>query len=188
MMRKIAISVLAIGLIIPALLVAPLSAAIKPMTLPELMEISTGVIDGQIIAKESVVIFDPADDMHEIWTRLTLSGTELTTGETVTRDLYYMGGVWNGQRIFPVTSPRDYQTRVGARVVAFYWFDPDLSATGADKIFCYANIYQVQQGSEEPTVIGLGEGAAVSYNTKLSDLSVEIGTIYAKQKATRDDR
>ena len=188
MSRKIAISVIAIGLVVSALLVAPLGAAIKPMTLPEMMEISTGVIDGQITAKESVVIFDPADNMNEIWTRLTVSGTELTTGESVTHDLYYMGGVWNGQRIFPVTSPRDYQTRVGARVVAFYWFDPSLTESGANKIFCYPNIYQVQQGSSEPTVIGLGDGAAVPYNTKLSVLSAVVKRIYAEQKINRGDR
>ena len=188
MMRKIPPIVFVLLLFISAISVLPLSAAIKPMTLPEMMEISTGAIDGQITAKESVVIFDPADNMNEIWTRLTVSGTELTTGETVTHDLYYMGGVWNGQRIFPVTSPRDYQTRVGARVVAFYWFDPSLSETGANKIFCYPNIYQVQQGSSEPTVIGLGDGAAVPYNTKLSVLSAEVKRIYAEQKINRGDR
>ena len=188
MLRKIAISMVAIGLVISALLVTPLDAAIKPMTLPEMMEISTGVIDGQIVAKESVVIFDPADDMNEIWTRLTVNGTELTTGETVTHDLYFMGGVWNGQRIFPVTSPRDYQTRVGARVVAFYWFDPNLAGSGANKIFCYPNIYQVQQGASEPTVIGLGEGAAVRINTKLSVLSAEVKRIYTERKINRGDK
>ena len=108
------------------------------------------------------------------WTRLTISGQEMTTGETVTQDLYYMGGVWNGFNATPVTSPRDYQTRMGANVVAFYWFDPSLTPDGANKIFCYANVFQMHQGSGDPTVIGLGDGTAVPFNTKLSSLSTEI--------------
>ena len=67
-------------------------------------------------------------------------------------------------------------------------FDPSLTESGANKIFCYPNIYQVQQGASEPTVIGLGEGAAVPFNTKLSVLSAEVREIYAEQKASRDDR
>jgi hypothetical protein len=157
----------------------PVFAAIKAMTLEELMQISSGVIEGRIVSKD-VVRMDWADMQDLTFTRLTIQGQDLTTGNPATRELYYMGGVWDGQIDSPVTAPRESQTRVGARVVAFYWFDPGLTAQGANKIFCYTNIYQVQQAAGEPTVIGLGTGAAVPQNVKLSVLSTEVKSIHQK--------
>ena len=163
--------------IVEAIAGLPLAAAIKAMNLEELMRISTGVISGEIMAKD-VVRIDWADEKDVTFTRLTIRGEELTTGAAVTREIYYMGGVWEGKVDSPSTAPREYQTRIGARVVAFYWFDPGLTRTGANKIFCLANIYQVQQGAGDPTVIGLGKGAAVPYNVKLSLLRDRVRAIH----------
>jgi len=170
---------IALALLLAAAAALPVSAAIKATTLQELMEISTGVVQGQIISKD-VVKLDWADMNDLTFTRLTIRGEELTTGERVTRELYFMGGVWNGQVDSPSTAPREHQTRVGASVVAFYWFDSGLAEQGANKIFCFANIYQVQQGAGEPTVIGMGPGAAVSQNVKLSLLNAQVKSIHLK--------
>ena len=155
------------------------------MTLEELMQISSGVIEGQIVSKD-VVRMDWADMQDLTFTRLTISGEDLATGNPATREIYYMGGVWNGKLDSPTTAPRESQTRVGARVVAFYWFDPVLTTQGANKIFCYANIFQVQQASGEPTVIGLGAGTAVSQNVKLSILSTEVKSIHRKLQQLKE--
>jgi hypothetical protein len=167
------------ALFLVSVAVVPVSAAIKAMTLEELMQISTGVIQGQIVSKD-VYKLDWADMTDLTFTRLTIRGEELTTGESVTRELYYMGGIWNGEVDHIATAPREHQTRVGANVVAFYWFDSGLTANGANKIFCYANVFQVQQGAGDPTVIGQGEGAAVSQNVKLSVLSAQVNTIHQR--------
>jgi hypothetical protein len=174
-----------LALFLVAVAVVPVSAAIKAMTLEELMQISSGAVQGQIISKD-VVKLDWADMTDLTFTRLTIRGQELTTGQPVTRELYYMGGVWNGELDHVATAPREHQTRVGANVVAFYWFDSGLTDQGADKIFCYANIYQVQQGAGEPTVIGQGEGAAVSENVKLSVLNAQVKTIHQKLQQQKE--
>ena len=187
-MSKLKVAIVCAALLfLTAFAVMPLAAAIKAMNLEELMEISTGVMAGEIIAKDTVKL-DAGDDPNQTFTRLTIRGQEMTTGESLTREIYYWGGIWNGKLDSPSTAPREHQTRVGARVVAFYWFDPNLTAEGAYKIFCFANIYQIQQGAGEPTVIGLGEGAAVPQNIKLIDLRAQIQAIHKKLEQKNSER
>jgi hypothetical protein len=187
MSRKKLATALAVLLFIAALFAAPLTAAIKAMTLEEMMDISTGVVSGRIIEKEYVKM-DWGDDPDTTFTRIRISGEELTTGKMVTRDLYYVGGLWNGEVDSPSTAPREHQTRVGAAMVAFYWFDAKIGPDGVNIIFCFPNINQIQQGSGDPTVIGNGLGAAVPANVKLSALRTEVKSIYEKLQAKKQQR
>jgi len=175
--------ILAVG----AIAVVPLTAAIKALNLEELMSISSGVVYGEIVKKD-VLRFDWADMQNVTHTKLTIEGEELTTGQKVTRELYYMGGSVEGQLDSPCTAPKEHQTRVGAKVVAFYWFDETLISGGANKIFCFANLNQVLKGSGDPTVIGLGEGAAISHNIKLSSLRTEVQRIHQKLQKDSQNR
>jgi len=176
--------VLVLVFLVSALGIVPLLAAIKATTLKELLDISTGVVCGEITKKE-IVRFDWGDDRDVTHTILTIKGEDLLTGEPVTREVYYMGGIWRGQLDSPNTAPKEHQTRIGATVVAFYWFDDDLVPGGANRIFNFANLNQVQRGIGSPTVIGNGEGAAVPYNIKLTGLRLEIQSLWSEIQEQR---
>ncbi len=187
MFRRKVSTALVVLLFVAAIFVTPLTAAIKAMTLDEMMDISTGVVSGRIIEKEYVKM-DWGDDLDTTFTRIKIRGEELTTGKIVTRDLYYVGGLWDGAVDSPSTAPREHQTRVGAAVVAFYWFNAKIGPDGVNIIFCFPNINQIQQGSGDPTVIGNGLGAAVPANVKLSALRTEVKSIYEKLQAKKKQR
>jgi len=157
----------------------PLVAAIKAMNLEEMMGISTGVFYGQIIEKSYFKI-DDGDERDVTFTRLTVRGRELTTGESATKELWYMGGIWDGRPDSPSTAPPEHKTRVGARAVFFYTRDLDLIDGGADEVFNFASVYQVQKGAGEETVIGNGKGSAIPVSVKLSDLTVRVRSVYQK--------
>lgn len=167
-----------------ALAVGPVTAAVKAMNLEETMRITTGMIHGTVVKKD-VFRFDVGDVQNELYTRLTVEGEELRTGEKTTVELFYLGGVENGVLEAPNTAPKENQTRVGAKIVAFYWFDSDLSPGGANKIFHFGNVFQVLQGAGDPTVISMGVGSPVPQNIKLSALKSEVGRIHQKLLAEK---
>jgi len=160
-----------------ALAVGPVQAAVKAMNLEETMRITHGVVHGTIVKKD-VFRFDVGDVQNELYTRLTVEGEELRTGEKSTFELYYLGGVDQGVLEAPNTAPKENQTRVGANVVAFFWFDPNLSPNGANKVFHFGNVFQVLQGAGDPTVISMGAGSPVPQNIKLTVLKNEVGRLH----------
>ena len=170
--------VLVVAIALAGLIALPISAAVKSMSLAEKVEIHTSCVYGQIIEKSTIRI-DWADMQDVVFTRLVIQGEDWSDGQPVTRTLYYMGG----PDYYVSTSPKESQTRVGAWVVAFHWFDASLTADGAQKIFSFADIYQVQQGAGEPTVIGRGEGSGVPYHVKLSVLKDRIMDLFAAKQA-----
>jgi len=167
-----------------ALAVGPVTAAVKAMNLEETMRITTGVIHGTIVKKD-VFRFDVGDVQNELYTRLAVEGEELRTGEKTTIELYYLGGVSKGLLEAPNTAPKENQTRVGATIVAFFWFDPDLSPKGANKVFHFGNVFQVLQGAGDPTVISMGAGSPVPQNIKLTVLKSDVGRVHQKLLAER---
>ncbi len=171
-------------LVAVAVAVVPVTAAVKAMNLEETMRITTGVIHGTIINKD-VCRFDVGDVQNELYTCLTVEGEELRTGEKMTVDLYYLGGVSSGVLEAPNTAPKENQTRVGAKIVAFFWFDSGLTPVGANKIFHFGNVFQVLQGAGDPTVISMGVGSPVPQNIKLSALKAEVARTHQKLLAEK---
>jgi hypothetical protein len=160
-----------------------LTAAIKAMTTEEAVAVFDGAIYGQIISKE-VVPLDYLDRKSVTFTRLTIQGEDLYTGEPATRQIYYMGGVRNGRLDSPSTAPKEHQTRVGASVVVFYWFHSEVTAAGAYKTSSFASLFQVQQGVGEPTVIGLVD-SPVPENVKLDGFRTQVQAIYKELQARK---
>ena len=72
-----------------AVLSVPLTAAIKSMTLRELMEVTQDAVHGEIVARDTVKLDHPWKDA--IYTRLTIEGTSLRTGEQGTFQVVFHG-------------------------------------------------------------------------------------------------
>lgn len=148
-----------------ALLVAGSVAAIKAMTLSELMEITTDVAHVRITAKST----QRADYPYEgcVWTKLTVAGESLRTGKAVETELFFLGSHEANDRFTISEMPVLQDTRVGAEAVAFFWKDPELLG-GANRIFDLSGVYRVEKGFGEPVVVGKGEGFAWPQNVKLA--------------------
>lgn len=191
MMRKMSQITLVLIIAVLAIGVIPLTAAVKAVNLEEQIAISSGVIHGKIIAKE-VQRFDYADSQDVTFTKLTVQGEELTTGQATIREIYYMGGMWNGKLDSTSVSPKEHQTRLGATVVVFYWFSndikPNASSDGAFKASSFASVFQVQQGAGSATVIGLGEGCAIPKSRKIDEFKAEVQLIYQQLQAEKKNR
>jgi len=159
-MRIVPRIALAIGL-----LVAGSFAAIKAMTLSELMEITSDVAHVRIVAKSSVQVDYPYAGC--VWTKLAVQGESLRTGEPVQAELLFLGSHDANDRFTISEMPVLQDTRVGGEAVAFYWKDPELLG-GANRIFDLSGVYRVERSFGEPVVIGKGEGFAWGQNVKLS--------------------
>lgn len=148
-----------------ALLVAGAFAAVKAMSLSELMEITTDVAHVRITAKSTL----RADYPYEgcVWTKLTVAGESLRTGEPVEAELLFLGSHEANDRFTISEMPVLQDTRVGGEAVAFYWKDPELLG-GAMRIFDLSGVYRVERGFGEPVVVGKGEGFAWPENVKLA--------------------
>ncbi|MBM3984120.1 MAG: hypothetical protein FJ296_00285 [Planctomycetes bacterium] len=159
-MRMVRRVVLAAGLL------ASLSlAAVKALSLSELMEITSDVAHVRITAKASV----QADYPYEgcVWTKLSVQGESLRTGEPVQTELLFLGSHDAGDRFTISEMPTLQDTRLGGDALVFFWKDPELLG-GANRIFDLSGVYRVEKGFGEPVVVGKGEGFAWSENVKLT--------------------
>jgi len=188
MLRKSSQITLVLTIVVMAIAVIPLTAAVKATNLKEQVTVCSGVLYGKVIAKEAQR-FDFAGRKDVTFTKLTVQGEDLTTGKKETREIYYMGGNWDGQLDTTCVSPKEHQTRLGATVVVFYWFSEDITPPGAPqgvfKVSSFASIFQVQQGAGSATVIGLGEGCAIPKSRKINDLRTEVQQIYQQLQAEK---
>jgi hypothetical protein len=153
-----------------ALIALPAGAAIKAMNLHEYMEITHDTVQGTIVAKDQLTLDHP--DLGSVYTRLTVEGTSLRTGEDVATTMVFLGSHEAGSRHFTSEMPMLRDVRLGNEVVLFYGRDPEVldgTPGGANVIFSFAGVYRVERGFGETVVIGKGEGFAFPENTRLSD-------------------
>jgi hypothetical protein len=157
----LALAVLAIGS----------TAAIKALTLSELMEITTDAAHVRITARASVPLDYPFEGA--VWTKLSVTGTSLRTGLPVATDLMFLGSHEPDDRFTISEMPTKQDTRVGGEAIAFWWDDPQL-AEGGHRLFDLSGVYRVEQAFGAPVVIGKGEGFAWSENVKLADAGDQV--------------
>ncbi len=162
-MRMVPRFALAVGLLVTVSL-----AAVKALTLSELMEITTDVAHVRITAKSSVAADYPYAGC--VWTKLAVQGESLRTGQPVRTELLFLGSHDAADRFTISEMPVLQDTRVGGEALVFFWKDPALLG-GANRIFDLSGVYRVEQGFGEPVVVGKGEGFAWSENVKLSAAS-----------------
>jgi hypothetical protein len=159
-MRMVSRIALAVGLLASISL-----AAVKALSLSELMEITSDVALVRITAKASVAADYPYEGCT--WTKLSVQGESLRTGEPVQTELLFLGSHDAADRFTISEMPTLQDTRVGGDALVFFWKDPELLG-GANRIFDLSGVYRVEKGFGEPVVVGKGEGFAWSENLKLS--------------------
>jgi len=150
------------------LLTAGALAAVKALTLSELMAITTDAAHVRIVAKSTFHMDYPLPDA--VWTRLSVVGESLRTGEPVKADLVFMGSHDPADRYTMSEEPTLQDTRLGNEAVIFWWDDPDMPAIGGGhRIFDLSGVYRIEPGFGTPVVMGKGDGFAWSENLKLAD-------------------
>ena len=167
-MRVLKTAAVALGL---ALVAMPVTAAVRAMTLKELMAITTDTVHGRITAKSSFHLDYPIEG--SVWTKLVVQGESLRTGEPVEAELVFLGSHDPRDGYGTSEMPTLQDTRVGADGVFFYWKDADMPGQ-RNRIFDLSGAYRVETVFGTPVVIGKGEGAAFAENVKLDDARVAV--------------
>ena len=162
-----------------ALLAIPVTAAIKAMTLRELMEVTTDAVHGKIVARDTVRLDHPWEGA--LYTRLTVEGESIRTGEEGTFQVIFHGSHdkddWYGISSMPTLQ----DSRTGGETVLFFGSHPLLP--GQNLVYNYAGLYRVEMGFGEPVLVGKGEGMAFPENAKLSDVRTDIRSTHATRTA-----
>ena len=165
----------AVALACAALLSIPVTAAIKAMTLTELMEVTTDAVHGKIVARDTVRLDHPWEGA--LYTRLTVEGESIRTGEEGTFQVIFHGSHdkddWYGISSMPTLQ----DSRTGGETVLFFGSHPLLP--GQNLVYNYAGLYRVEMGFGEPVLVGKGEGMAFPENAKLSDVRTDIRSTHA---------
>ncbi len=163
------------------LLAIPAVAAIKAMTLQELMEVTKDAVHGKIVAKDTVRLSHPWDGA--LYTQLTIEGESLRTGEKGTFKVVFHGSHskddWYGISSMPTLQ----DSRLNGETVVFFAEHPLLP--GKNLVYDFSGLYRVESGFGEAVVVGKGEGLAFAENTKLSDVSTNIRATHAKLAAAK---
>ena len=157
-------------------------AAIKALTLPELMEITTDAAHVRITAAAPVSMDWPYEG--SVWTRLSIEGQSLRTGEPVKTDVMFLGSHDATQRFTISEMPTLQDTRVGNEAIVFWWDDPDMPG-GGHRVFDLSGVYRVEPSFGAPVVIGKGEGFAWSENVKLADAAVQVRAAHLELAAKK---
>jgi hypothetical protein len=148
-------------------LAVPTFAAVKAMTLSELMGITTDTVHVHILAKSTFHSDWPMSGV--VWTKLTVQGESLRTGEPVTADLVFLGSHDPADNYGTSEMPTLQDTRVGGEAVIFFNGHDEQVPGQLNRIFDLSNVYRVERSFGTPVVIGKGEGAAFVENVKLDD-------------------
>jgi hypothetical protein len=163
-----------------AVLAVPVMAAIKAMTLTELMGITTDTALVRIVDKTTFHSDWPADGV--VWTKLTVQGESLRTGEKVDTAVYFLGSHDPRDGYGTSEMPTLQDTRVGADAVVFFTHDAD-SPGQMNRIGGHAGVYRVEKGFGEPVVMGKGEGFAFADNAKLVDVRAQVKQVHTALQA-----
>jgi len=157
-----------------ALLLAsvPCVAAIKAMTLSELMQITTEAAHVKITGSSTFRMDWPLQGA--VWTRLTVQGESLRTQQPVNADVVFLGSHNPADEFGVSEMPTLQDTRVGSEAVIF-WNGNDQEVPGhLNRVFALDSVYRVESSFGAPVVIGKGEGFAFAENVKLDDVRTAV--------------
>jgi hypothetical protein len=171
---------LAAALLGTALLAVPVLAAIKAMTLAELMEVTTDAVQVRIVDKSSFALDYPFEGA--VYTKLTVEGESLRTGAPVSTSVVFLGSHDPADHYGTSEMPTLQDTRVGNEVVIFHARDEQFPG-GANVVHNLASVYRVEQTFGIPVVIGKGEGAAFTDNIRLADARALVKTTHQSLQA-----
>jgi hypothetical protein len=158
------------------LLAIPVGAAIKAMTLRELMQVTHEAVQGKIIGRETVRLNHPWEGA--VYTQLTIEGESLRTGEKKTYEVVFHGSHETEDWYGVSTMPSLQDSRLGGETLVFFAKHPLLP--GKSLISNSAGMYRLELGfGAEKILMGKGEGAAFATNTKLTDVRKQVLVTHA---------
>jgi len=153
-----------------ALLVRGGDACVESLTLPQMVAKTDAAVVGTVVDVHTVR-WQPEDDDRMIYTVVTVEGEDLYTGQRRTLEAAFLGGVHQGDAMLVTSMPAPSEYRIGNEVLVF---SAPVEGWGPDVERCmYAamgGIFRTIDTRRGPVVLGKGEGAAVSRNTRLADL------------------
>jgi hypothetical protein len=175
MLRRVAQVLIGISLV-----TLPVLAAVKAMTLAELMEITSDTALVRILDKTSFRSDLPYEGA--VFTRLTVQGESLRSGEPVETQVIFLGSHDPADHFASSEMPRLQDTRVGGEAILFFYKDASMPGT-PHRVANHGDVYRVEQAFGAPVVIGKGEGAAFPDNVKLADAREQVRTTHLALQA-----
>lgn len=157
-------------------------AQIERLDLGQMVAKTDNAIAGRIIAAQAFRTDGQVAALY--FTRLTIEGRSLVNDQLLTVDVVYPGGfVTPTEGVFNSEAPSADDVKVGNQVVAFYkWSDNMGNGVAANALYAsHGGLYRVLRSRGVQTVLGRGEGYALSNNWELSALDSEI-TALANRK------
>ena len=181
-MRLVKYASLVLGVVLTAL---PIGAAIKAMTLAEMMQITTDVAHVQILEKSSFRLAHPFPEA--VYTELTVKGTSLRTGKDVETTLVFLGSHDPDDQFGVSEMPTLQDTRVGSEAVVFFHRDEAFPGE-RNVVFNLGAVYRVEKAFGAPVVIGKGEGFPFAENVKLVDARDQVRKIHLELQAAQAEQ
>ena len=154
-----------------AALAVPAPAAVKALTLAELMTINTEAAQVRILGKSSFASDYPLAGVT--WTRMAVEGVSLRTGEPVAQDVVFLGSHDPADGYASSEMPTLQDTRVGGEAIVF-WFRDEAMPAKLDVVSDHSAVYRIEKGFGEPVVVGKGKGLAFPENLKLVDAAASV--------------
>ena len=165
-----------------AALAVPTFAAIKAMTLSELMGVTTDTVHVKILEKSSFRADFPMQGV--VWTKLKVQGESLRTGEAVNTEVVFLGSHEPSDNYGTSEMPALQDTRVGGEAVIFYG-KMDGMPGQPNVAFNLAGVYRVEKAFGAPVVIGKGEGMAFAENVKLDEVTKQVRATHLELQAAK---
>ena len=164
--------------------VTPTSPAqIKAYTLEEMVTDADEAIHGQIVGRRVFRVDSDIDGPELYYTVITVEGTALSDGTATTVEITYHGGFideLNG--VHNSEAPIADDVRIGNRIVAFYKWTDNMGGevAGNALMAMHGGLYRTVSGPNSTVALGRGDGYAIRYNTKVSDLTTAIRDIRSR--------
>ena len=155
-------------------------AQIKAYTLDTMVAEADQAVYGTIVGSRVFRVDHDVDGPELFFTTLTIEGTLLGEGTAVTVDVTYNGGfISPDEGVFNSEAPIPDDVKIGNRIVAFYQWSDNLGGDvrGNALMAAHGGLYRTAQGPADTVVLGRGEGYAIDFNTKVTDLGTAIQTL-----------
>jgi hypothetical protein len=177
------LSPLALPLTAAAILAAATlgTAQIERLDLSQMVSKADNAVVGTITKKE-VIRIDHAKDGPELYfTTLTIEGSSLRNGESLTVDVTFAGGFIDDQHgVFNSEAPSADDVKIGNKVVAFYkWLDNLGGGLAGNGLYAaHGGLFRTFDDSRKGTIVqGRGDGYAVPTNIKLAELNQQVAVL-----------
>lgn len=144
-------------------------AAVKAMTLSELLSMSSDVVHATITAKSTFRTTTNMHDEEAVYTKLHVQGTSLMSGQAVDTDVVFMGSHSAADGFATSEMPTAQDTRVGNEIVLFFHDHPEELPVAAHVVHNFAEVFRVERAFGLPVLMGKGDGSAFPENVLLSE-------------------